>query len=273
VFDICGGKGGDISKWYHAGITKLVLADIAENSIKDAIERYNVLAKFENKKDHVKAFSPIFICANCHKISLEKELERLGSAFDFVSCQFALHYSFESDITAKQFIKNIANKLVPGGYFVATFPSANRIVHRITTENKLKFGNDYYSVEFDKKEFPRYGARYKFLLKDAVDNVPEYLVHHDTLMQLTESYDLELVKKSNFTDYYTEQAKDPSLEHLELKVRSGMKGPLDKPFWEIACIYNLYVFRKRGEHQDPQCNWLNKYPDVQESNIIRLADD
>jgi len=257
VLDICGGKGGDLSKWFHAEISDFVLADIAEKSVKHAIERYNDLAKKHNKWREPKGFSPVFICANCHKRGIERQLEELGLNFDFVSCQFALHYSFECEATAKQFIKNISCKLEPGGYFVATFPSANRIVDRLNKNKVLKFGNEFYSVEFQSAIYPRFGASYTFLLKDAVDNVTEYLVHHDTLVDIARSFGLELKRKINFIDYYTENAKNPALQELEGKVRSGMTGPLDPKFWEIAAIYNLYVFQKQGERKEKKNQILN----------------
>jgi len=278
VFDICGGKGGDLSKWFHADISRLVLADIADNSIKDAVGRYNSEATNQNKRRHPpKAFVPTFICANCHKIGLERYLDKMDVNFDLVSCQFALHYSFESEASAKQFIKNVSCKLVPGGFFVATFPSANRIVDRITkAKGAKKFGNDFYSIEFETTDYyPRFGARYKFLLKDAVDNVTEYLVHHDTLVSLAKENDMDLAKKTNFIDYYTEKSKNQNseLEKLEKKVRGGAAGPLDPAFAEIAGIYNIYVFKKRGVPVKFQHKFESEFPFVEDNDIVRVSDN
>jgi mRNA (guanine-N7-)-methyltransferase len=43
------------------------------------------------------------------------------------------------------------------------------------------FGNEFYKITFDERgdELPLYGQRYTFYLQDAVDNVPEYVVHWD----------------------------------------------------------------------------------------------
>ena len=38
--------------------------------------------------------------------------------FDIVSCQFALHYSFESEAQAECMVRNAAECLRPGGFFI-----------------------------------------------------------------------------------------------------------------------------------------------------------
>jgi mRNA (guanine-N7-)-methyltransferase len=48
--------------------------------------------------------------------------------FDVVSCQFSFHYSFESYPQAVTMIRNAAECLRPGGYFIGTTPNANELV-------------------------------------------------------------------------------------------------------------------------------------------------
>ena len=46
--------------------------------------------------------------------------------------------------------------------------------------DRLSFGNEVYEIAFDdRSDFPIYGHRYSFFLNDAVEDVPEYLVHWD----------------------------------------------------------------------------------------------
>lgn len=49
--------------------------------------------------------------------------------FDLVSCQFALHYSFETLQQAECMMKNISECLKPGGYFIGTIPDAYDLVY------------------------------------------------------------------------------------------------------------------------------------------------
>ena len=48
----------------------------------------------------------------------------------------------------------------------------------------LSFGNSVYKIRFDnRRERPMFGHRYWFYLKDAVDDVPEYIVHWDNFVR------------------------------------------------------------------------------------------
>lgn len=59
-------------------------------------------------------------------------------------------------------------------------------------QDELSFGNEVYRVQFDERELtPRYGHRYSFFLKDAVDEVPEYVVHWDEFVQYVPTLPLE----------------------------------------------------------------------------------
>ena len=44
------------------------------------------------------------------------------------SCQFSLHYAFESPEQAEKMLENACGRLKPGGYFIGTIPCANEIM-------------------------------------------------------------------------------------------------------------------------------------------------
>ena len=47
----------------------------------------------------------------------------------------------------------------------------------------LSFGNSVYTIRFESRtERPLFGHRYWFFLKDAVDDVPEYIVHWENFV-------------------------------------------------------------------------------------------
>ena len=60
--------------------------------------------------------------------NLAQAISELNVQFDLVSCQFSLHYSFETEARARHYIGNLSKRLKPGGYFVGTIPNANWIV-------------------------------------------------------------------------------------------------------------------------------------------------
>jgi len=120
VLDIGGGKGGDLMKWKVANISHLVLADIAKDSVLDAQNRY------EERSDM--KFTAKFIVADCCQKDVLKKFLPKDFQFDLVSCQFSLHYSFENEEKARNFVENAAKNLKPGGYFIGTIPNAYCIV-------------------------------------------------------------------------------------------------------------------------------------------------
>ena len=123
VLDIGCGKGGDLLKWSKAKIDHLVGVDIAQTSVEQAKSRYN-----ENKsRQRQRYFTADFYAADCTKVDLETVYEDKNVTFDIVSCQFAFHYCFESIEQADVMLKNISQRLRPGGFFIGTTPDANEI--------------------------------------------------------------------------------------------------------------------------------------------------
>jgi len=48
---------------------------------------------------------------------------------DFVNCQFAFHYSFESLPQAECMLRNASESLRAGGYFIGSIPDAYDLVY------------------------------------------------------------------------------------------------------------------------------------------------
>ena len=123
---------------------------------------------------------------------------------NLVSCQFALHYTFESLPQAEVLVKNAAECLQAGGYFIGTIPDSNQFVSRVRKSNSNSFGNDIFKVTFDEDMNtapPLFGLKYNFHL-DGVVNCPEFLVHFPTFVELAKKYGLKLIKKESFIDFY-----------------------------------------------------------------------
>jgi mRNA (guanine-N7-)-methyltransferase len=124
VLDLCCGKGGDLSKWHKSLVKEVVGVDIADVSIKQAQERYTT-SKY--------SFQAEFYTGDVFSQSLESLITpaNMSHPFDVVSCQFAYHYSWESEAKARMGLQNISKALKPGGHFLATTPNANWIVYFI----------------------------------------------------------------------------------------------------------------------------------------------
>lgn len=201
VLDLCCGKGGDLLKWQKANISHLICTDIADVSVDQCKERYNVTKSRNNR-----LFSAEFHACDATHVVQRNLYQDPNIKLDLTSCQFAFHYCFESLPQADVMLRNASECLRPGGFFIGTIPDANEIMkrHQKVKEGN-KFGNDIYSIElqFDpEEEIPFFGAKYNFHLEEVVD-CPEFLVHFPTLVKLAEKHKLKLVLRETFEDYYT----------------------------------------------------------------------
>lgn len=208
VSDMCCGKGGDLLKWRKGGITHLICSDIANVSVEQCKSRYNDM-KRRRDKGNTNIYSIEYLVADCTRDRLREKYKDPSMKLDLVSCQFAFHYSFESLPQAEGTLRNAAECLQPGGFFIGTIPDANELVARAHKNGSNKFGNDVYEVSFydDVKKPPLFGAKYNFHLHGVVD-CPEFLVHFPTLVKLAKKYGLKLVKKEKFFDYYEKMKQE-----------------------------------------------------------------
>ena len=188
--DLACGKGGDLPKWREAGISAYVGVDIATESVrKDARERYN-------KAGFV--FPAALFVADAFEAPLGGALAE-HVPFDLVSCQFALHYAFSSEQRARRALQNVADVLRPGGYFIGTTADADVLVRKLRAVDGLCVSNSVFSCVFDARFAGKtfdvaqpFGLTYKFTLADAVEELPEYLVHRPTLERLAAEVGLHL---------------------------------------------------------------------------------
>nr|XP_040018795.1 mRNA cap guanine-N7 methyltransferase [Gasterosteus aculeatus aculeatus] len=274
VLDLGCGKGGDLLKWRRGGINHLVCADIAGVSVEQCQSRYEDMKK---KSHSEKIFSAQFINADCSKEVLSEKLDNPELMFDICSCQFVYHYSFESEQKADMMLRNACERLKPGGFFIGTTPDAFELVKRLEASDSLSFGNEVFKVSFQSKgSYPLFGCQYHFSLEDVV-NVPESLVYFPLFQHMAKRYNMRLVLKQRFSEYFEDKVKKESHRSLMMKmmalqpfpcdeggrqvtdsreeyrhaeehrVRAGVQPPvgtLSRSEWEAASIYLVFIFQK-----------------------------
>lgn len=113
------------------------MIDLAENSVEECKTRY---------RDRQSCYGADFFPFNCttvgfsiftcifHNISRRQELlqDKIKSkkpCFDLVSTQFVLHYAFDKLESADRFLRNAAEYLRDGGYFIGTTVNSCRVVY------------------------------------------------------------------------------------------------------------------------------------------------
>ncbi|CAE7078998.1 unnamed protein product [Rhizoctonia solani] len=246
VLDLGCGKGGDLRKWGKASIREYVGLDIAQVSIAQARSRHTELVPSQR-------FDAEFHAFDCFSDNINSVVSphRLSTPFDVVSMQFCMHYAFESLDKVRVMLENVSQYLRPGGIFLGTIPNSQLL---LDTLNKLpgdetSFGNSVYSIRFDsKREQPLYGHRYWFYLKDAVEDVPEYVVRWEEFQTLSLEYGLKVIHQSDFHDIFALERRDPEFGPLlqTMKVvNSRGETEMSEDQWQAANIYIAFAFEKQ----------------------------
>ncbi|MCO5557355.1 hypothetical protein L7F22_010918 [Adiantum nelumboides] len=246
VVDLACGKGGDLSKWDKARISSYTGLDCSPGSLQQARSRYQ-FARF--------SFPARFLLVDCFcsPLSGGHGIDAGPGTFDVASCQFALHYAWASERTARQALGNIAALLKVGGIFIGTIPDASAILRQLCHAQGLHLGNSCYRIYFPSKRVLNqqqlsrqpFGAEYRFHLLDGAVDCPECLVPFASLETLAKEFGLELLYKDNFHGFVQRQAHNPCFAHL--MQRSQALACISDDEWETARLYMAFTFRKIGQ--------------------------
>lgn len=146
-----------------------------------------------------------------------------------------------------------------------------------------KAGDD--PASFDKTLADRwpFGVRYRFYLKDAVDDCEECLVHFPTMKKLAANVGLELVEHVNLHDFFeratTKSSKAAANVDLLQRMRvMDARGTISPEQWEVIYLYKTFVFRKMKDPKFTQGTdkWrpsVQGHRPVHERDILVLTPD
>ncbi|GAO49409.1 hypothetical protein G7K_3559-t1 [Saitoella complicata NRRL Y-17804] len=249
VLDMGCGKGGDLLKWQKARISRYVGVDIAEISIMQARDRYRDLRG--------RPFDADFHAVDCFSEPLINILGPNHPSFDVISMQFCMHYAFQSEDKVRCMLSNVSRWLRPGGILIGTIPSSDTIVDKVKAlkSGEKGWGNSIYRVEFQGEPQttfrPPWGHSYRFFLKDAVEDVPEYVVPWEAFRALATEYDLSMLYRRGFHDVFHDEKDDRNLgplldRMLKLQHDESRENLVSGDEWDAAGFYLAFAFRKSG---------------------------
>ncbi|GKT34872.1 mRNA cap guanine-N7 methyltransferase like protein [Aduncisulcus paluster] len=183
--------------------------------------------------------------------------------FDYIQCHFALHYSWESEDRARMLLRNVSELLKDGEYFICTFPDKDTIISHLhalswrwSEDNRTPplIGNDLFRIQFE--ELPRppsqmtFGAKYYFSLKNAVTNVPEFLVDYPLLKDIAREHSLVEEKTELFSEFmarkkrelfFTQKKGTKAMDSLRKVIENIEKDQQSK---DSSFIYRYAVFKR-----------------------------
>eukprot|EP00767_Chilomastix_cuspidata_P002070 gnl/Chilomastix_cuspidata/2191.p1 GENE.gnl/Chilomastix_cuspidata/2191~~gnl/Chilomastix_cuspidata/2191.p1 ORF type:complete len:383 (+),score=177.37 gnl/Chilomastix_cuspidata/2191:1398-2546(+) len=299
VLDLCGGRGGDLFKYIKAlRPSYITIVDVALFSLMDAAKRYNKYLAMA-RRDPAKVIAPPpldLVWADTFYHTLPEHFTlRMNEGFEFslASCQFALHYSWETESRARKLLENVAGLLAPHHYFVATFPSKEQILARaqVALEEAgavSSIGNDFYRIEFSEELTPdrleqiraaSFGVSYKFFLADAIDTCEEYFVDLPVLKAIALECGLHLEAVVLFRDFeatflnssgrYYRPQHAHAFQSFNRRVEGGISLDAQSPdLREAIELYCAAIFVRQPRERTPALpHQITRFPPAAPLNL------
>jgi SAM-dependent methyltransferase len=242
VLDYGCGRGGDISKMFHARIDNYVGIDIGYNEIFSSID--GAISRYDNFRRKNKTFPKMeFLLADASsELNYESQIRALGKMsdknksdlvrifgedknkiskrrFDVFNCQLMIHYLFKNDDTWNNFCNNVNNYLNDGGYLLITTFDGD-LIHKEFQKNNGVL-ESYYLEDGKYKLFFKYRATYDYnksnkiygtklsyesnvgMLQEEDSYYTEYLVSDKYIKDtLKERCNLSLIESESFYNIY-----------------------------------------------------------------------
>jgi len=298
LIDYAVGKAGDLSKWVQAKLGFVFGIDISKDNIHNHLDgacaRYlkerkitSVMPRalfvhgnsslnirsteaFSTEKDKMIARAVFGNGPKDRKVLGEGVYKNYGVAqdgFHISSCQFALHYFFESLSTLNSFLKNLSECTKIGGYFIGTCYDGNTIFRmlrdKIMDEGIIitKGNKKIYEIVkmYNETGFPHdeqsLGYKIRIFQETINKAFVEYLVNFEYFVKIMEDYGFVLIPNDDakkmgfpsssgmFDELYlqmeNEIARDPKKKYEYGEARQ--MSPEEK---RISFMNRYFIFKK-----------------------------
>jgi len=301
LIDLTCGKGGDMAKWIEAKLSFVFGIDYSkdnlENRINGACSRYlNAKKEFKtvpdclfvhgNSGNNIKNGNAL-LNDKAKQISNaifgigKKNEELLGkgvykqfgvgsNGFDVSSCQFAIHYFFQSPEILNGFLRNITECTKLNGYFIGTTYDGNTVFKMLS---KVKTNESIKIMEQDKKiwEIQKiYGANtytadsscinyeIKVFQESIGHPISEFLVNFEYLQHVMEIYgfkiitndeanDMGLVSGTGMFEQLFNQMQEKISQNKFERKNYGEAPNMTKTEKKISFLNRYFVFKKIRE--------------------------
>jgi hypothetical protein len=251
LFEIACGKGGDMPRWIKNGFDPVVGIDVSLDNIVNATD--GIYCRMAQRGAELAGKTYAFACMSA-SVRMTPPLDEVrvaamdsphgdviermwglsetqpGNAstgldgvcrrpFDIVSCQFAIHYLFESDASLSRLVHNVSHMCAPGGVFIGTCFDGDKLAAELDRSPRGSIVGSSQGVrvwEISK----RYDGRFSGGTGHAIDvyietinrTVCEYLVSPRTLRGALEVAGFCLIQQGAFN--ITRNADDTNLREM-----------------------------------------------------------
>lgn len=238
LIDYAVGKAGDMSKWKSAGVKFVFGVDVSKDNIYNQVD--GACARYLNERRvNAHMFDAIFLPGNSsanlrngdafftdkeksiadaifgkggrdatkHAAAVYRHYSIGEKGFNVSSCQFALHYFFESGATLNNFLRNLSENTKPGGYFIATCYDGQTVFNLLRNKKKDE-GIAIYANEGKNKifEIQKMYSETGFaddetsigypinVFQESINNYAiEYLVNYEFFRRSMENYGFQMI--------------------------------------------------------------------------------
>jgi ubiquinone/menaquinone biosynthesis C-methylase UbiE len=192
ILEIAGGRGGDLWKIAQNGFSNATLLDSDINAL--FIDSDCAKVRYQKVKQKNNSFHLNLV----HQSMLEPI--NLGK-FDVVSCQFAIHYAFNSLNNVDALLNNFAGSCKKNGYLILTFMDGEKIFERLKIgEFKLeKDGHTCIRItkNYNRDKLVNVNQSINVFIDSIGDN-KEYLVNYLFLKKELKKKGFNIIKESFF---------------------------------------------------------------------------
>jgi len=300
LIDLSVGKGGDLSKWRAAKLRFVLGIDYSKDNIMNVVDgacaRYiSEAAKYPNM------FGAVFLHGNSAlNIRSGKAFEtykeqmiaksvfgegaqnrkELGEGiykfhaiakdgFHVCSCQFSLHYFFETLATLHGFIRNVAECTRVGGFFVGTCWDGKKVFERLRGKMEgegitiMNEGRKLFQLTkmYSETSFPEdeqsLGYRVSVYQESIGQPLVEYLVNFQYFQRLMEDYGFVIISREEAAKFGLPSGTDSfetmfyNMEEETKRVRGG--GELN------ASMKNEYGTAAEMTEDEKLISFMNRY--------------
>lgn len=247
LVDIGCGRGGDLSKWRHAGIRTVVATDVSPARLAEARVRAARGAASHRSTD-VEFQRQDMLDSNmaAHLFPALQKAGAVGGA-DAVAAMFCIQFAFGTERAASTLLREVGLLLRPNGVFFGIAPDAAAVLHALRGREEATLEPPEVPAALRLRRLgPRpaeppdaeFGQALSFCLEDTVTqesdaarDPQEYLVWRHTLARLAAAEDLEVLHIA-------------PLDGLECRQAVGMS--LSQADARVASLYFTFAFQKRG---------------------------
>lgn len=218
LLDIGCGRGGDLYKWEKCALEYVYAYDPNPAYIEEATRRLNSSN------------------LNCNYEFSTKMFKGGENCFDIVSCQFAVHYLFESDDTLNEHLKYVACMLKPGGVYIGTCVDGDSVIERVSPLHYNYFSNKAVCIRVPYMDKIRqetgvplnvHLAGTLYFGEKSISH--EFVVKKDVLTRRCEAVGLRLVSYTPFKEYNAE-----------------MNFKMGSDFSDCSYMYTSFMFEKKS---------------------------